>query len=289
MVQSHCLRRSESSIPRRMSSKEPSHNHKTSSGKDFCRFLRQELVRRCDRRPSYSLRAFSRDLGVNHATLSSILAGKRPLTEKSIVKLSQALELTRKEKEDFLNFRASTTAGSPGFTEHQTLALDVFAVTADWYHDAILELTHTMSFRPNVRWIATRLGISTTEVRLACERLERLELLLIEGTKWTDCSRNNTTNLSNDLTSAALRKLQAKILEMSQKALAEMPRTKRDHTSVVVAMQESDLAEVKERIKKFRFEIVKFIERKQAEPDGVYQFAFSVFPLTKEESVKGNE
>lgn len=172
---------------------------------------------------------------------------------------------------------------------HQSLALDTFNVIADWYHDAILELTHIKNFKPDIKWIADCLGISPNEVRVAKERLERLDLLEVSDGRWIDLSRNNTTNSSNDLTSAALRKLQKKILELSAEALMDLPRTERDHTSITVAMDSSDLNEVKKRIKNFRFELAAFIERKGAKADSVYQFAFSAFPLTRIETQDKNK
>lgn len=253
---------------------------------DFTQYLRNELISRCNKNDGYSLRAFARQLGVNHATLSSIMAGKRPLTRNTIIKLGKALKLNPTQLENFLKRHESTNI-SHAQTEHQCMALDTFMVISEWYHDAILELTHTKNFKPDIRWISHTLGITTTEVRSAIDRLERLELLEISDNVWTDLSRNNTTNMNNSLSSQALRNLQAKILELSQKALADLPRTQRDHTSLIVAMHSSDLEEVKERIKRFRFELVNFIERKKAKPDAVYQFAFSVFPITKNR--KNNE
>lgn len=248
----------------------------------FRRFLREELIRRCEKNNGYSLRAFARHLGINHATLSSIMAGKRALTRSTIIKLGNSLKLTQEQLTNFLNFYGSHD-NQVALTEHQNLALDVFTAISDWYHDAILELIHIKNFKPDIRWISKSLGITTTEVRSAVERLVRLELLEISDNTWKDLSRNNTTNITNNLSSDALKKLQAKILELSMRTLTELPRTHRDHTSLTVAMQTRDLDEVKERIKRFRFELVKFIERKQAKPDAVYQFAFSVFPLTKKQ------
>lgn len=246
--------------------------------KDFRKFLREELIRRCDKNGGYSLRAFARQLSVNHATLSSILSGNRKLTENSIIKLSRALKLSDEQVSQFVQSQTNP------MTEHQNLTLDTFTAIAEWHHDAILELTHVQNFKPDIKWISTKLGITSNKCRTAIERLQRLELLDIQDTRWKDCSRNNTTNITNDLSSAALRRLQLKILELSQEALTKLPRTQRDHTSLVIAMQTSDLAEVKKRIKDFRYELVNYIERKKAKPDAVFQFAFSVFPLTKDKT-----
>ncbi|AHI06194.1 hypothetical protein BDW_08470 [Bdellovibrio bacteriovorus W] len=43
--------------------------------------------------PSYSLRSFAQYLGVNHATLSALISGKRKMTEATFQKLSAGPKL----------------------------------------------------------------------------------------------------------------------------------------------------------------------------------------------------
>src|SRR4051812_39521403 len=92
-------------------------------------FLKSELSRRCERNPSYSLRAFAKSLGVSHTILSLVLAGKRPLARKSARKISEKLGLDPAQQAAFLRF------GDPGPRfQAQQLTLDQFALIADWYH-----------------------------------------------------------------------------------------------------------------------------------------------------------
>ena len=51
--------------------------------------LQRELAQRCARNPRYSLRGFANFLGVDHATLSQLLRGKRAVTPASIRWLAQ--------------------------------------------------------------------------------------------------------------------------------------------------------------------------------------------------------
>lgn len=266
-----------------------SHDRQIPNTVSFKQLLQSELIRRCNKNSHYSLRAYAKSLGLSHATLSSILSGKRPLTKKSIIKLSLALNLGQSKMNFYLaelnSGQNENKTSLSAKIQHQQITLDTFAAISDWYHDAILELTRVKNFIPDVRWIAKSLGISRSEARIAIERLQRLDLLEITAVgRWNDLSRNNTTNITNDITNIALKKLQNKVLQQSAEALQSMPRTKRDHTSLMVAMNDADLAAVKEKIKEFRFELVDFIERKNSKkPNAVYQFSFSVFPLTKQE------
>src|SRR4051794_37275616 len=54
-------------------------------------YLREELARRCDFNPRYSLRAFARSLGTDPGTLSRVLTCRRPLTLKSALGMLKGL------------------------------------------------------------------------------------------------------------------------------------------------------------------------------------------------------
>jgi transcriptional regulator with XRE-family HTH domain len=56
-------------------------------------FLNREYERRKRRNARYSLRAFARDLGCDHSTLSQWMRGKRPITEEAAGLICQALGL----------------------------------------------------------------------------------------------------------------------------------------------------------------------------------------------------
>lgn len=245
---------------------------------DFVTHLQRELVRRCEQNPRYSLRAFARSLQMDASTLSQVLRGKRALTVKARRKLGLALGLNPSE---FESDPKHVTKKSP--KPMRELSAELFAVISDWYHDAILELTRLPGFHGKSRWIARRLGINPAQVQVAVQRLKKLEFLEVTASgKWINRLNNNTTIVQNDLTSAALRKLQKQILELSMDALENVPKAKRDHTSMLMTVDPADLDEIKKRIRSFRRELLEYCERKGARPKELYQFAVSIFPLTKE-------
>ncbi len=243
---------------------------------EFRRFLQTELLRRCRKNPKYSLRAFAKTLQVYHATLSALLAGRRPFSAQTVRKLSAKLGLDSQLTDKFLNEKSSEQE------DYRILTLDIFLATSEWYHDAILELTHVKGFKPRHEWIARRLGLTSDEVSLAVERLVRLELLqILPGGKWLDISRDSTTITDNDFTMTALKKYQEKILELSIVSLQEVDPALRDHTSMAVAIQTQDIKKVKDKIKKFRRSLTKYLQRGGVSQNEVYQMAFSFFPLSK--------
>jgi transcriptional regulator with XRE-family HTH domain len=68
---------------------------------DFRQFLEEELARRSQNYPRYSLRAFARHLEVDSSFLSKILNGKRTVTMRTIRMFGERLNLTPDELQRF--------------------------------------------------------------------------------------------------------------------------------------------------------------------------------------------
>jgi uncharacterized protein (TIGR02147 family) len=256
--------------------------------KDFRLHLQDEFLSRCRRNPKYSLRAFARSLGVNHGILSTVLRNKRPLTARLVQELGFALRLGEKELNAYVralpDFGESPVKKTTRIKQINQMTVDTFNVVSDWYHDAILELSRLRDFQGTPKYIAKKLGISTTEARLAIERLERIGLIEIgRDGSWKETLGDNTTAWNVDVTSPALRHLQRQVLGLSLRALEEIPRAEREHACMTMAVRARDLAEAKRRIKAFRHELMSFLQRDGAELDEVYQLAVSLYPLTRRE------
>lgn len=68
---------------------------------DFRQFLEDELARRSQNYPRYSLRAFARHLEVDSSFLSKILNGKRTVTMRTIRMFGERLNLSPEELSRF--------------------------------------------------------------------------------------------------------------------------------------------------------------------------------------------
>ena len=233
----------------------------------FRSLLQQEYLRRQNKNPSYSIRAFARQIGLYHATLSALLAGKRKITEKSAKKIADAIGLDP----------ASVATSTPYFTIQQ----DAFNSISEWHFDAILEMSNIKQLKLNPQSISVALDISLTEARVALETLTRLDLMQKTTNDNYELTHRNTTNiLDPNFTNAAMKKYQKNILEKSLDALENTPKTEREHASLTLAIQKKDLPAIKELLKKFRHDLNAFVQRKQAKPDEVYQYQVSFFPLS---------
>src|SRR5687767_10221213 len=110
----------------------------------FRMILQSELARRCADNPNYSLRAFARWLGLDHATLSQLLGGRRRTTGATIRRLGARLKVPRgsitalvAREKVFGNRREQ----GDSLEKVRRLTDDAANVINEGHHFAILELT----------------------------------------------------------------------------------------------------------------------------------------------------
>lgn len=123
----------------------------------FAAFLVHELERRKQRNRRYSLRAFARDLGCDHSTLSQWMRGRRPLSPDSIGQLARAMRLDE--------------ARLAYCREFDPLACEVIAAAAGCP-------------RPTTPGIARLLGQTCDRVNIVLHRLLRLGVMRMEDGRW---------------------------------------------------------------------------------------------------------
>ncbi len=263
---------------------------------DYRAWLESEYTKRTQKNPHYSLRAFSKTLGMSIAQLSRILSGTRPLTVRTCDAISGALNLSPDEKNHLIQLivqdqrkqdqrkgskktptQAPTSATQDDF---QDLSIAAFTAISKWYHYAITELTFLKSFQSKPAWIAKMLGITTNEARAAIGRLMKLGILKEKNGNLIKVSKPLTT--TNDVPSAAIRRFQREVLEKAILSLEEHSIQERDMSSMVMAIDTKNLKMAKEKIKKFRRSLSRFLER--GRPNRIYHLGVQLFPLSRGES-----
>lgn len=240
---------------------------------EFLEYLKAELFQRGRRNKNYSLRSFAKSLDISPSSLSAIINGKRPLTNKMVRRLCEQLKVSPQR------FISSSDE------RYSKVDLDSFSLISDWYYFAILELIKLKDFNSSIESIAERIGLECSQVKIAIDRLVRLGLIGIsENGEISDQSTGFTTNIGKEIEDRALREYQKQILEKSLTALEDVPIENRNHTSMTFAVSKEDLEEGKKIIKKFRRDLGIFFQRKGARAavyDEVYQLSVSLFPLTQ--------
>lgn len=239
-------------------------------------FLQDELIRRIGTNPRYSLRAFAKSLSVDASLLSKLLKGKRKVSRRLIGQICERMALSPTE---VLGLEEAARHDDSSKDDYKQLALDHFHLVADWYHYAILALTRVEGFRSSPKWIAKALEIAIPEVQIALERLQRLGLLKADKKGVYRETNDFITNEKGAFSAPAMRRLQKQVLEMAIKALEQTPIENRDQSSITLELDTSLLEEARTRIKRFRRQLCKDLQRTR-KYDQVYHLSISLYPIT---------
>lgn len=248
--------------------------------------LQAELSQRAERNTRYSLRAFAQSLAIDAGTLSRLLSGKQIPSLKMAQKISAGLGLSPKEKEDFFSSLAHEQTSrplqrlNPAFRDPppQDLRIELYRVIADWYHVAILELSYVEGFKPEPRWIASELGISPLEAKLATERL--LEFGLLEKHKKTlKKSSAQLSTADKETTTQALRKNQRQFLELALHSLENDPIEERAITSMTMAIDPAKIPLARKAISDFNRSLCALLE--SGKRKRVYNLQVALYPIQK--------
>lgn len=235
--------------------------------------LLNELENRKSRNPQYSLRAFSRDLGIGLGSLSEVLADKRNLSKKNIQKVLTILNVDLQTKDNILDKNKKSSAG----VTHQLMLEDQLRLISDWYYLAILNLAKLKNNKADPVWVASRLGIERYQAQEATKRLTRLGLIKTEKNRLVRTVLPITT--SQDIPSTVIRKHHQQNLLLAEKSLIQDDVKNREFGSVTMTVDMKNLPKVKELLLKTRKSAAKLLEKGQ--PTQVYTLSFQLFPVTR--------
>jgi uncharacterized protein (TIGR02147 family) len=243
---------------------------------DYVETLKTELVGKLKRNPSYSQRAFAKQLNLSAGELSEILNHKRPLSLKKAISISEKLQFTKVESEHFL----SSVQGREEFKnlEPQQLSLDLFSILSDYIPFAILNLHDCQGFQWGPEWIAQKLGVHTYEVELAIKRLKRVGL--IQGHKGQYKVNQQYVISPSDVPSRAIRDYHHTMLTKAISSLEEQPFQNRDVTGVGMAISHDSIPKIKQEISDFLDQLA--TKYSKGYKNRVYQLEVALFELTKD-------
>jgi uncharacterized protein (TIGR02147 family) len=248
----------------------------------------------------FSLRQFSRKAGFASPNYLRLVAdGVKNLSQASIARFAQALELDAREHDAFEALvrlgRATSDAERNRYYEQlrqyasrgpgaQTLTQAQFDIYSNWYVLPIRELTLTADFVEDPKWIAKRLtpNITPGEAARALELLEAVGLLARDP---SGVLRPIEVKLATPGTvrSLAVRNYHRALLKLGALALDRFPTEERDVTSVTVCLNRTQYEQVRTRIEAFRLELLDLIEDapRAEDPQEVYSLGFQLIPLTQ--------
>lgn len=233
--------------------------------------LTTEFEKRRESNPQYSLRSFSRNVGINDSTLSQIMRGKRKITDKTFNHIAAALNLdveqlmkTNRLKVKYLDAKKAKAI-------------------SHWKYDAIIEYLEAFPYT-NINTLSNFFGLHAMETQSAITLLQELGFIS------KDKSPKNLIGTSSTISDpkvecVAGQQYQKNLLEKSIKSVDEVAKVHRDHTSIVIGISDDDLKDVRQIIADTRKKIMKIINNSESTKSNIYAMQFSVFPLNN----KGNK
>lgn len=238
--------------------------------------LMTELTRRQTRNPSYSLRAFARDLNIGATTLSDVLSNKRSLSKINLHKVIERLAVSPLEQQKLWG-DYKLKAQKQESDERIYLDETMFRLISDWHYIAILNLAKLKNNLASPLWIAQRLGITQSDATEALERL--LELKLIKKQHGRMLRTAKPLGTTKDIPSAAIRKHHTQNLHLAEESLHRDPVHTREFGSITMAVNPERLPLVKDLLTKTRKKVADLLDH--GATSEVYTLSFQLFPLTK--------
>lgn len=264
---------------------------------DYRKYLREAFEKRVARNPSYSQRAFARDLGLAISTLTELMKGKYGLSAARALDVGQRLSLSEAQCRHFadlltMKFARSDSAKKKAKSAvHKRLSVlaqeiqdDAFLTISEWHHLAILELLEIENYSyTSTAQLSARLGIATDEVQISLERLERLELITEKDGRLLPTG--DFTSVGDGRASEAVRRFHSQILEKAQKALEAHTVDEREVSSTVFSISRKDLPAAKKYLQNFRRDFATRFAKSNS-LDDVFCLSIQLFSLLEKESNK---
>jgi len=253
--------------------------------------LQSEFEKRIARNSIYSLRSFARDLGLTASRLSEIFNEKQGLSKNKAYEICTKLGLIGEERELFiLSVQASHARKKVEKLEAQVklqkkllqrekeVSTDYFKLIEGWHHFAILELSTMQDFESQSKWISKKLGITMNEAEIAIERLIRVGLL--EEIDGIYEKKEDFVHTTSDIPSESIKTYHKQILEKSIDALYFQTVDQRDFSSINFKINKGDIPQIKERIKRFRRNMIEEFSADHGE--NLYTYSTQLIRLDKD-------
>jgi uncharacterized protein (TIGR02147 family) len=267
----------------------------TTNYDNYREIIFEEFQKRVDINPAYSLRAFAQKLEISPSRLSEVLNKKQGLSVKWALKISKKLNFDQYKATYFellveSDHGKSTLLRSKAMqklrkfkTEYiKNLPLDHYALISDWHHGAIMELVKTKTIEHSIKWIAKRLGITEASTSSAIERLQRLGVIKVKVNKYI-CTDFNPLSTISHTPSEVIKEHHSQIMKKAHFALFDQALNEREFNSLIFAISDEDIPEIKKKILNFFNELNITYSDPNKINNRVYALSTQFFDLLKKE------
>jgi len=227
--------------------------------------------------------------------LAKVLSKARHIADDSITLFAVACNLSGPSAEYFaamVHFtKAKEDSEAKGWfermlqlrTPHATrLEGDGYAYYQRWYHTAIRAALDYYAYDgsdPAALGAHLLPPISVPEVQESVSLLENLGLVARDA---QGCFRPTALGVTSGAgwKSVAVHTFQSETLRLALEGLDRIPKALRNYSTLTMNLSAEDFEELKERVREFRQQLVKFIHSR-SQGDRVYQLNVQLLPLTE--------
>jgi uncharacterized protein (TIGR02147 family) len=245
--------------------------------------LKETLSWRQRENPQYSLRAFSRDIGVHPGTLVKVIKGERPLPVKVSKQVLDKLRLGPTERTLFMEslLRKKTNIDNIQINPLDTRFIvdeSNYKVISEWEHFAVTDLFEIPEFKATTEDIADRFGIPLNRAEVVVQNLLTSGLLKM-GTDGKLIRVHADVKTTEDVKSQALKESHIETMKMGVSKIEEIEVELRDFSSMAAAIDLEQLPEAKTIIREFRQKMTALFNKGSNKTE-IYQLAIQLYPLT---------
>ncbi len=261
---------------------------------DYMKFLTDWLDYLKTAHAGFSLRKLAGEAGIAVGYLPMALSGKRPLTEKALIKLLPKLKLRSRERTFLLLLRTIGESENQAervqaltkiqkfkmYRENNFGEVEVHRYLTKWFYVCIREMSMIEGFSADPHWIRSRLRgqLTILEIELALKFLVENGFMKEDNGQLKAVERN--LNCRDGAFKLSLGKFHTDMLHFAQKSIAEVPRAQRSLLCHTAAIREQDFPEITKILEEALQKIERFCSGAVV-PDAIYHIEFAAFPMTK--------
>ncbi|MEQ1878334.1 MAG: TIGR02147 family protein [Bdellovibrionia bacterium] len=261
---------------------------------DYRPFLRDWCAHLKQTQPGFSMRAVAREAGLASGYLPMVIAGKRNISADVLERLLPRLHLTVNQQSYFKVLSQMTDSQSQDnsadalqkaqrfhdFQKYRSRESEVYRYMTKWYYVTIREMVALPEFRPDPKWIQSRLAyyIPTSEVAKALEFL--IDNSFIEVKKDGTCRlTEKDISCEGSVFSVALGQYHREMLGKVAPAIDQFPSKFRNISGLTLPLSKAGFEKVKTVLAR-AMEELEAIAADEKNPDAIYHAGLIGIPMT---------
>lgn len=265
---------------------------------DFRKLLKDYFEKCRNQSSTFSMRYFAKKLGFQSPNyIQRILVGDRKITEKSMSHFVKLLELDSEEQEYFellVNVGQAQDMNRRNHYFNQLISIrrkklkvttldeSQYVCISSWLHWVIREMSFLEGSIDNVQWVVRYLKMPITPKEVAQCVKDLLNAGLLIGMDGELKAAMSSVNFPEEVYSLALHNYHQQILDQAKIALKVQRAKDREYGAILVATTSDKFQMAKEKIKKFRREILELLDTPDGEATRVVNYSFQLFQVVDE-------